>query len=100
MKAVAVRYKAKPERAEENAALIDKVFQELKAKGLRDVRYLALRLADDSFIHFSIAENAEGVSPIPKLDAFRTFRAGVEERALEPPQQSDVRIVGHYRMFD
>src|SRR5258708_35960518 len=55
MKRTVVRYKTKPEKAEENARLIEKVFQELRAKAPNGVRYLALKLADGSFIHFSTA---------------------------------------------
>ena len=43
MKLTVVRYRTKPEMAEENARLIQVVFQELRAKSLDDVRYLSLR---------------------------------------------------------
>jgi hypothetical protein len=97
MKRTVVRYKTKPEKAEENARLIEKVFQELRAKSPDGVRYLALKLADGSFIHFSTAEG--DASPIPKLEAFQSFRKDIEERCIEPPQPSDVTIVGNYRML-
>ena len=100
MKRTVVRYKAKPEKADENARLIGKVFEELQAKSPDNVRYLALRLADGTFLHFSISDTADNVSPITKLDAFRAFRGGVEERAIEAPQQSEATIIGNYRMLD
>ncbi len=100
MKRTVVRYKAKPEKADENAGLIEKVFQELRAKAPDNVRYLALRLADGTFIHFSASDTADGVSAVTKLEAFRTFRSGVEARAAEPPQQNEATIVGNYRMLD
>jgi hypothetical protein len=99
MKQIVVRYKTKPEKAEENARLIEKVFQELRAKSPDGVRYLALKLADGSFIHFSTAETEDGTSPIPKLEAFRSFQTDIKERCIEPPQSSDVTIVGNYRML-
>jgi hypothetical protein len=99
MKLTVVRYRTKPETAEANARLIQAMFQELRAKLPGDVRYLALRLSDDTFIHFSIAETQDGASPIPQLEAFRSFQPGLKERCIEPPQQSDVTIVGNYRMF-
>ena len=61
MKLTVVRYRTKPETAEENARLIQAVFQELRTKSRDDVRYLALRLSDGTFIHFSIAETAETI---------------------------------------
>lgn len=99
MKLTVVRYRSKPEAADENQRLIQAVFQELRAKSPDDVRYLSLRLSDGTFIHVSIAETEDGASPIPKLEAFRPFQSGLKERCVEPPQQSDATIVGNYRMF-
>lgn len=42
MKCTIVRYKTKPETAQENERLIQQVFQELRAKSPQAVRYLAL----------------------------------------------------------
>jgi hypothetical protein len=99
MKRTVVRYKTKPEKVEENAHLIEKVFQELQNKAPDNVRYLALKLADGTFIHFSMSETDDSVSPITKLEAFRSFRKDVEARCVEPPQQNDATIVGNYRML-
>jgi hypothetical protein len=99
MKRTAVRYKTKPETAEENERQIQAVFQELRAKSPDGVRYLALRLSDGAFIHFSIVETEDKSNPIPQLEAFRSFQAGVKERCIEPPQVSDATIVGNYRML-
>jgi hypothetical protein len=99
MKLTVVRYRTKPETADENASLVQAMFQELHAKSPDDVRYLALRLSDGTFIHFSVAETQDGASPIPQLEAFRSFQPGLKERCIEPPQQSDATIVGRYRMF-
>jgi hypothetical protein len=100
MKQIVVRYKTKPEKAEENARLVEKVFEELRTKSPDGVRYLALKLADGTFIHFSTTETEDGISPIPKLDAFRSFRKDIEARCVEPPQQNDATIVGNYRMLN
>jgi hypothetical protein len=99
MKLTVVRYRTRPETAEENARLIQAVFKELRGTPLDDVRYLSLRLNDGKFIHFSIAETEDGASPIPRLDAFRSFQSGLKERCIELPQQSEATIVGNYRMF-
>jgi hypothetical protein len=84
---------------EENARLIQAVFEELRAKSPDDVRYLSLGLSDDTFVHFSIAETSDGASPIPRLDAFRSFQSGLKARCSEPPQQTGATIVGNYRMI-
>jgi hypothetical protein len=98
MKRTMVRYKVKPEYAEENARLIQKVFEELHAKSPAGVRYLVLRLDDGTFVHLSTADTEDGASPIPRLEAFGRFQNGIKERCIEPPQSSDVTIVGEYRM--
>ena len=97
MKRTLIRYKTKPDAAEQNAGLIAKVFEELKAKAPNGVRYLSLRLDDDTFIHLVEAE--EGSTPLPSLDAFKAFQSGIRERCIEPPLPSGVTIVGNYRML-
>ena len=57
MKRTLIRYKTKPELAEKNATLIAKVFDELKAAKPEGVRYLSLRLDDDTFVHFVETES-------------------------------------------
>jgi radical SAM superfamily enzyme with C-terminal helix-hairpin-helix motif len=97
MKRTLVRYKAKPEEALANQRLIERVFEELRAKAPAGVRYMALRLGDGTFVHFAITE--DGAPPIPALDAFKAFQSGIKERCLDPPQASEVTIVGSYRML-
>ena len=99
MNGTVVRYKAKPETIEENERLIVRVFQELQAKSPGDIRYLAVKLSDGTFIHFSTTEAKDGASSIPRLEAFRLFQSGIKERCIEPPQSSIATIVGNYRMF-
>jgi hypothetical protein len=100
MKRTVVRYRVKPESAEENASLIAKVFEELRAKSLPGVRYVALRLRDGTFVHFSSVEDSYSDNPIPKLDAFQPFQREIKDRCVELPQVNDAMIVGNYRMLD
>jgi hypothetical protein len=97
MKRTLIRYKTKPDAADRNAALIAKVFEELKATKPAGVRYLSLRLDDDTFIHFVEAE--EGSTPLPSLDAFKAFQSGIRDRCIDPPAPSNATIVGNYRML-
>jgi hypothetical protein len=97
MKRTLVRYKTKLEKAEENAALIEHVFDELRLKSPDGVRYLVLRLADGTFVHF--VELQEGAPPVTALEAFRTFQSGHGERTVEPPVTASPTIVGNYRML-
>ena len=98
MKRTLIRYKARPELADSNAELIAKVFEELKATAPQGVRYLSLRLDDDSFVHL-VETEADAASVIPGLAAFKAFQNGIRERCVEPPRFGDVTIVGNYRML-
>jgi hypothetical protein len=93
-----VRYRTKPEEAERNERLIAKVFEELRAKSPEGVRYLVLKLEDDTFLHFVTVETGDGTSPIPGLEAFRSFQDGITERCIEPPRSQAATVIGSYRM--
>jgi hypothetical protein len=99
MKRTLIRYKAKPEAADKNAELVAAVFAELKAARPEGVRYLTLRLEDDSFVHLVETNADDGSSPIPKLAAFQAFQSGIRERCAEPPVPRGATIVGNYRML-
>jgi hypothetical protein len=99
MKQTLVRYKIKPEQVEDNARLIRRVFEELKAKSLDDARYMVLQLDDGTFVHFATVENTGGSHPITSLETFRAFQSGIKERCMELPQSGDATIVGNYRMI-
>ena len=71
MKRTLIRYKTRPEVADKNAELIAAVFAELKAAQPEGVRYLSLRLEDDTFIHLVESAADDGSSALPKLAAFQ-----------------------------
>jgi hypothetical protein len=100
MKRTLIRYKTKPDLADKNAALIAAVFEELKVLKPDGVRYLSLRLEDDTFIHFVETTADDGTSALPKLAAFQAFQAGIRERCAEPPLVRGATIVGNYRMIE
>jgi hypothetical protein len=98
MRRTVIRYKAKPDMADRNAELVAAVFAELKALKPEGLRYMSLRLEDDTFIH--VVETADdGASPLPKLAAFAAFQSGIRERCAEPPVPKGATIVGNYCML-
>jgi hypothetical protein len=84
--------------ADKNADLIARVFAELKATKPDGVRYMSLRLEDNTFIHFVETESDSG-SALPTMEAFKAFQSGIRERCIEPPQPGGATIVGNYRML-
>jgi len=81
-----IRYKTKPELADKNAELISGVFAgELgKAAKPEGVRYLSLRLEDDTFVHF-VETESDSANALPGLGAFKAFQSGIRDRCIEPP---------------
>ena len=100
MRRTLIRYKAKPEAADRNSELVKAVFAELQASQPEGVRYLTLRLEDDSFVHIVETSAEDGSSPIPKLKAFQEFQNAIRDRCLEPPAPRNATIVGNYRMLN
>jgi hypothetical protein len=93
-----VIYQAKPEDADENQRLLEQVFAELQAKQPTDVRYLLARMNDGTFVHLVFSDGA-GQPSFAQLDSFKAYVAGVRDRIVAPPQQSEATIIGDYRML-
>ena len=100
MKRTVIRYRTKPDMADRNAELVAAVFAELKAAQPEGLRYVSLRLEDDTFIHVVETAADDGASPLPKLPAFAAFQNGIRERCAEPPLPKGAAIVGNYRMLE
>jgi quinol monooxygenase YgiN len=91
-----VRYRTRPEAAEENQRLVEKVFAELGAEEPGGLRYAAFRLADGvSFVHV-VAHEGDG-NPLGASPAFAAFQQGIGDRVIEPPTAEDATVVGSYR---
>jgi hypothetical protein len=97
MKWTLVRYRAKPDQADENQRLSTAVFDELRDKGPAGLRYAVFRLPDDTFVHLAALE--EGGTPLSSLETFRTFTKDIRERCAEPPQPLEPHLVGNYSML-
>ena len=104
MKRTLVRYKVKPEQVQENARLIELVFQELQAKSPEGVRYLALRLDDGTFVHFATVETQ--TAPIryrgwrlfgPSKAASKSVASSCRRRAMRPSSATIGCLAKHRR---
>src|SRR5262245_27949204 len=95
MRTILVRYQTKPDRADENERLVEKVFSELEARAPDNFRYASLRLEDGvTFVHI-VTELSAGLS-LTDVDAFQEFVRGVEDRCDVPPVAQGVHVVGQY----
>ncbi|MGZ4677415.1 MAG: hypothetical protein ACXVJ7_13475 [Acidimicrobiia bacterium] len=97
MSTVVVRYRTKPDRADENAHLVEQVFAELAADRPDGLRYATFRLADGvSFVHVASVETADGANPLAGVAAFGEFQREIADRLEEGPIVGDATVVGSY----
>ena len=100
MKRILVRYKVKPDRAEENEKYIRKVFEELEREAPAGIRYASFKLDDGlSFVHIASIETDDGNNPLSQSEAFQAFQAEIQDRCEEPPVAVDLNDIGNYRFF-
>lgn len=96
MKTVMVRYKTLETKAEENAALVRAVFDELRARRPAGLRYASYRLADGvTFLHLATVD-ADGPHPLTSQPAFSTFQAELKARCVEPPVATELEPLDAY----
>jgi hypothetical protein len=92
MSAVVIRYRTKPEAADENQRLIEKVFAELATEAPAGLSYNSFRLADGvTFVHV-----ADGVG-LTDLAAFQEFQRDLPERLANQLTRDDASLIGAYR---
>lgn len=95
---VMVRYKVKADRAEENAAYIQRVFEELAQTQPDGLRYASFRQNDGvSFVHIALIDTAN--NPLAETAAFKAFQAEIKDRCEELPVAVALEEVGSYRCF-
>jgi hypothetical protein len=91
MSSAVIRYQTKPEAADENQRLIEKVFAELATVAPSGLRYNSFRLADGvTFLHVA---DGEGLTDLP---AFQEFQRNLSDRLAAGPTREDATLVGAY----
>ena len=97
---VVVRYKTKPECADENQQLVEKVFAELDELKATGFAYASLRLDDGvSFVHVVVEEDGTGSVALTDVPAFQAFAKDIAARCDEPPVAMGASVVGAHRLF-
>lgn len=95
-KAIVVQYRTRPDTAEPNQQLVQRVFEELRRLRPRGLRYMVFRLEDGvGFVHVAIFDGDD--DPLAESAAFRRFQEGTAERLVGPPNIKSMTIVGSYR---
>ncbi len=90
-----VRYRTRPEAADENARLVEEVYAALAETDPGGLRYATYRLADGvTFVH--VARFAGAQNPLTTLPAFAEFQRELAQRCVEQPAPSAATLVGSY----
>jgi hypothetical protein len=96
MRTVMVRYKTAEAHAAANEALVHAVFDELRSRGPRGLRYATYRLADGvTFVHIATMD-LPGDNPLTALPAFKAFQERLRDRCVEPPVLTELSGVDSY----
>jgi hypothetical protein len=94
-----VRYKVRPDRADENVALVQAVYEQLARERPEGLHYATFRLPDGvSFMHVVIESDQPG-RVLNQLEAFRAFSTDIESRCDEPPVATEITLVGSYAVL-
>jgi hypothetical protein len=91
-----VRYKVHPDRADENSALVRKVYAQLAVERPEGIHYATFLQPDGvSFMH--VVFESEGAGRVlGALSAFQEFSRDIESRCEEPPVATELTLVGSY----
>jgi hypothetical protein len=93
-----VRYKLRPDRVEENEALVKAVYEQLNRERPDGLQYATFQLPDGvSFMHLVFETDQPG-RILNEFAAFKAFSAEVASRCEEPPVATELRVVGSYNM--
>jgi acyl dehydratase len=93
-----IRYRTKPEHADENERLMRGVFAELAEDRPVGLQYATFRLDDGvSFVHVAVTAGDE--NPLTSSPAFAAFQAGIGERCAEGPTPADAAVIGNFGLL-
>jgi hypothetical protein len=90
-----VRYRVRPDRVDENVALVRAVYAALADLTPDGFHYTTHR-GDDGVTFVQLATD-DGAFPLADVPAFRDFRDGLDERCQEPPVRLELTEVGAYQ---
>jgi hypothetical protein len=94
MSVLMVRSKVKSESVAEVDAAASTMFEAIAAARARGIRYASYRLPD-GLADVAVLQLDEGVeNPLPHMEAFPQFQAGLKGWLAEPPMAEPVTVIG------
>ena len=99
MRRVMVRYKVKPDRAAENAALVRAVYDELDRTRPAGLRYGTFQLDDGAtFVHLAAVDTEDGQNPLSEVKAFGQVQEHIRDRCDEAPVATALHEIGSFNL--
>ena len=93
-----IRYRTKPEHADENERLVRNVFAELAERRPEGLQYATFRLDDGvSFVHVAVTDGEE--NPLMSSPAFAAFQSAIGERCAEGPIPATATVIGNFGLL-
>lgn len=99
-KQVLINYLVKPERVDENVALIKEVFKQLKTAKLTGVKYAAFKMGENVFVHVAQFASEAANKAFSELEAFKAFQKDGATRRLESPIINEIEEIGSFSSVD
>jgi hypothetical protein len=93
---VMIRWKIKSDQVARELEFLRAVYEDMHAVRPAGLRYATFRL-DDGVTFVDVAEMPDGPGALRQVEAFRHYRATLEERCDEPPAVTVLHEVGAYR---
>jgi hypothetical protein len=91
-----IRYKVRPDRADENESLVKAVYEQLARERPEGLHYATFKLPDGvSFMHVVFETDQPG-RILNEVAAFKAFTADIEDRSEEPPVATELTLIGSY----
>jgi len=91
-----IRYKVRPDRADENENLVKAVYDQLARERPEGLHYATFRLPDCvSFMHIVFETDQPG-RILGEVAAFKAFVTDIDDRCDEPPVPTELTLVGSY----
>jgi hypothetical protein len=92
-----IRYRTRPDAAEENTRLVAAVFDALAETKPPDFAYTTYRSSDGvNFVHIARLDGAD--NPLMALPAFAEFQRDLPHRCVDHPAPTDADVIGSYPM--
>ena len=93
-----IRYKVRPDRADENESLVKAVYEQLARERPEGLHYATFNLPDGvSFMHI-VFESDQSGRILNEVAAFKAFVTDIESRCDEPPVATELTVVGSFGM--